>query len=550
VLAGRLDGLPLALATAGAYLHQVTTSVANYLRLYDASWLRLQQTTPQLLSYEDRALYSTWNISLDHVKQQSELAAKLLQLWAYFDNQDVWLELLQEGQQDGPAWLSALTEDQISFDAAMRVLCDHALAEADAAVLDSRGESLGYSMHSCVHSWTVHVLNQEWDAALGGLALECVGRHVPDSNQRDALATERRLIRHAARSWECVVDGNVDSRGREDYLCRLGNMFANQEQHIKAEKMYQRALQGFEKTLGPNHTLTLQAVSNLGSSYACQDMLAEAEKMYERALRGFEKAFESKLILETINNLGGLYKNQGKLSEAEEMYLRALRGMEEALGPNHTSTLRTVNNLGLLYKDQDKLAEAEKMYERALQGKEEALGPNHMSTLHTVNYLGDLYESQGKLVEAEKMYERALQGREDTFGPYHTFTLDSIRSLAVILRDQGKLVQAEEMYKRALRGFEKALGPNHMSTLGMVNNLGTLYHRQGRLADAEKMYERALQGYEKALGPNHTSTLLPVFNLSSIYEAQGKLMEAEKLFERAMCGFEAHDDTDSTTNDV
>jgi hypothetical protein len=52
-LVQQLDGLPLALATAGAYLYQVSTSFADYLRLYRASWLRLQQKTPQLLSYED-----------------------------------------------------------------------------------------------------------------------------------------------------------------------------------------------------------------------------------------------------------------------------------------------------------------------------------------------------------------------------------------------------------------------------------------------------------------------------------------------------------------
>ena len=33
-LTERLDGLPLALATAGAYLDQVTMSIAHYLRLY------------------------------------------------------------------------------------------------------------------------------------------------------------------------------------------------------------------------------------------------------------------------------------------------------------------------------------------------------------------------------------------------------------------------------------------------------------------------------------------------------------------------------------
>ncbi|KAF1816464.1 hypothetical protein P152DRAFT_446116 [Eremomyces bilateralis CBS 781.70] len=62
-LVNELDGLPLALATAGAYLEQVTTSLAEYLRLYQESWLKLQKRSPELSSYEDRTLYSTWDIS-------------------------------------------------------------------------------------------------------------------------------------------------------------------------------------------------------------------------------------------------------------------------------------------------------------------------------------------------------------------------------------------------------------------------------------------------------------------------------------------------------
>ncbi|RII06805.1 hypothetical protein CUC08_Gglean008882 [Alternaria sp. MG1] len=117
-LADELDGLPLALATAGAYLHLVPDSFAEYLQSYKESWAQLQQDTPQLLSYEDRALYSTWNISLNHVKQQSSLAAKLLQLWAYFDNQDVWLQLLQEGRGNAPEWFCELTRDRLVFNKA------------------------------------------------------------------------------------------------------------------------------------------------------------------------------------------------------------------------------------------------------------------------------------------------------------------------------------------------------------------------------------------------------------------------------------------------
>ena len=67
-LVEKLDGLPLTLATAGAYLNQVTTSFADYLRLYEKSWLELQQTSPGLNSYENRALYSTWQLSFDHIE--------------------------------------------------------------------------------------------------------------------------------------------------------------------------------------------------------------------------------------------------------------------------------------------------------------------------------------------------------------------------------------------------------------------------------------------------------------------------------------------------
>ena len=58
----------------------------------------------------------------------------------------------------------------------------------------------------------------------------------------------------------------------------------------------------------------------------------EAEEIYLRALTGYEKAWGSDhtSTLSTVNNLGKLYINQGKMNEAEEMYLRALTGYEKA----------------------------------------------------------------------------------------------------------------------------------------------------------------------------------------------------------------------------
>ena len=66
--------------------------------------------------------------------------------------------------------------------------------------------------------------------------------------------------------------------------------------------------------------------------------------MYLRALTGYEKARgpNHTSTLNTVNNLGLLYADQGKMNEAEEMYLRALTGYEKARGPDHTSTLNIV----------------------------------------------------------------------------------------------------------------------------------------------------------------------------------------------------------------
>jgi len=150
-LAKELDGLPLALATAGAYLNQTAISFSDYLRIYKASWMNLLKMSPELSSYDDRTLYSTWQLSFDHVKQRNELSAKLLQLWAYFDNRDIWFELLQHAGSEDPEWIRELTKDELSFNGAVRVLSDHGLVEVDVSSQE-RIESRGYSIHGCVHS--------------------------------------------------------------------------------------------------------------------------------------------------------------------------------------------------------------------------------------------------------------------------------------------------------------------------------------------------------------------------------------------------------------
>ena len=468
-LAEELDGLPLALATAGAYLDQTARSFLDYLRLYKESWARLKETSPELSSYEDRTLYSTWQISFDNIKQRNSLSMNLLRLWAYFDNQDLWFELLQHGESDSPEWLRELTKDELSFDGAVRVLSNHGLVEVATPSQEST-ESKGYSIHGCVHSWTIHALNQKWDYDLARLAVKFVAAHVPGDKDIQPLLLQRRLLQHAARCSHMFSKSLVRDDELADDCHNLGYLYANQGKLVEAKQMYQRALQGYEKAWGPDHTSTL----------------------------------------DTVNNLGLLYADQGKLVEAEQMCQRALQGKEKAWGRDHTSTLDTVNNLAVLHKNQGKLVEAEQMCQWALQGKEKAWGPDHTSTLDTVNNLAVLYKNQGKLVEAEQMYQRALQGYEKAWGPDYTSTLSTVNNLANLYANQGKLVEAEQMYQRALQGYEKAISPDLISTyvpaLTITFNLGLLFEREDDITTARTMFSEALRGYKQVFGADHAKS--------------------------------------------
>ncbi|KAJ6118982.1 hypothetical protein N7471_013602 [Penicillium samsonianum] len=497
-LAKRLAGLPLALATAGTYLQRRKGfTFERYLHQYEKRWNIDPRRPTKLNEYEERTLYTTWDISYARLEKEDPDAAKILKLLAYFDNQSFWYELFHAGLTDSsPEWLHEVITDDVNFNGVMGIL-------AEFYFLDTQQTSGSWSMHNCVHDWTLAVLNKDIDANHYWYVFDCISASVKDDNADDfANLSYSRLAAHATRLVQerlCTNDVIFNlTPHRLDQASLIAKLLRNQVLLLAAEQMYQRALAGKEKALGPDHTSTL----------------------------------------DTVHNLGILYRDQDKLDQAEQMYQQALAGKEKALGPDHTSTLDTVHSLGILYRDQDKLDQAEQIYQRALAGYEKALGPDHTSTLDTVTCLGILYRDQGKLDQAEQMYQRALAGREKALGPDHTSTFETVNNLGVLYRDQGKLEQAEQMYQRALAGREKALGPDHTSTFETVNNLGVLYRDQGKLEQGEQMYQRALAGKEKALGPDHTSTLETVNNLGVLYRDQGKLEQAEQMYQRAGLGKE------------
>ncbi|RAR00817.1 TPR-like protein [Stemphylium lycopersici] len=345
-----LHGLPLALTQAGSYMRETNVSAATYAKYYDNMWsslMKKQERFP-LEEYGHRSVLTTWTISYEQVRKQSEAATWLLKLWGFLGNGEVWYELVAVDADlareiDIPAWLREITEDELAFGDAIGLLSRYSL-------VDGKEGTGGHSMHSVLHRWCSHLANEEEQDELGCLAAWLVASNVPFESDAEFWKKRKRIMAHGLR----------DS-GR-------------------AEEMYQRALTGKEKAWGPEHTSTLDTVNNLGLLYANLGRLDKAEQMYQRALAGYEKAWgpEHTSTLDTVNNLGSLYADLGRLEQAEQMYQRALAGYEKSVHLDNLLTcVPALNNkwaLASLRQSQGHIEDARHWYSQALLGYEKTFG--------------------------------------------------------------------------------------------------------------------------------------------------------------------------------
>lgn len=476
-----LDGLPLAIAQAAAYLQQSQVSLSTYLRFYEQQWQELMQTRDQIATplqdYPNRSVWTTWTISFNEIREQDKATSDLLLLWSFLDNKNMWVGLFTaawDSQNILPKWIGDLANSELKFTQSMQLLRNYSLVE-------SVENETSYATHPVVHRWARYYCEQDHSNELAHLALVVVGLAVPFKTTRGSHTLQRQLLPHAeACSQRLLVNEQEESNGiNNDNSLQLGRREKRQ---------------------------TLEAVEEIGHLFRNQGKLVEAQKIYTHALQEYEETLgpKHKSTLRVAYNLSRVYKSQGKLSEAEKMSREVLQGFEEALGPTHESTLSTINILANLYKRQGRVAEAEKMYMQALQSYKNAFGPKHTSALRQFHNLGQLYLEQDRLVEAEEMTIQALQGREEAFGLDHISTYSSTLNLAIIYTRRDKFAEAEQMFERVLRGLEEIFDTDTVQKCKMAlatqKSPGDIHSMQRQSGEVEGIYLAALHEYQALRG--------------------------------------------------
>ncbi len=521
-----MDGLPLALDQAGAYIEETGCGLAGYLTRYQQRRTALLKERGGYTSDHPEPVATTWSLSFEKVEQANPAAADLLRFCAFLAPDAIPEEIVIEGAADLTLELQSLATDQFLLDAAIKELFRYSLIQRDA-------EQKLLSLHRLVQAVLKDAMDEEVQRTWAERAVRAVNRTFP-ADEFASWDRRRRLLTHAQSCADLITQWDIEFPVASRLLGEAGSDLQDHGLYAQAEPLLQRALSIDEKRLGPDHPDVAIRLNNLAGLYSDQGRHSEAELLSQRALAISKQALglDHPSTANALQHLAGLYWGQGKYAEAEALFQRALEINEHALGPDHPDIATILTNIAHLYRKQGQYAEAEPLLQRALAISEKALGPDHPGTAAALDGLADLYQAQGKYAEAETLFQRSLAIMGQTLGPNHPKIAWTLDGLAKLYHDQGKYAQAESLFQRSLAIMEQAVGPDHPYTAITLSALAELYYDQGQYAEAEALYQRSLAIKEKRLAPENPSTVYTLEKYARLLRQMQRTEEATLLEER------------------
>lgn len=524
-----LDGLPLALDQAGAYIEETRCGFSAYLDLYRTRRKELLSRRGRFPLNHPEPVAATWSLSFEQIEQENSAAADLLRLLVFFNPDAIAEEIISEGAAELGPTLAPVASDPLELDAAIELLLRYSL-------LRRNPEKKFLSIHRLVQAVLKDGMEQDAQLLWVERAIRAINVAFPDV-QPETWGQCQRCLSHAQMSATHIEEYKLNFPEAARLLNQAANYLSTHAQYAQAEPLLKQAMAIRQSILEPAHPDIAFTLNDIGMLYLTQGKYQQAEPLLQQALDIRQKVLklEHPAIAQSLNNLAELYRVQGKYTQAEPLYLQALSSQKKALGLNHPDVAKILNNLALLYRSQGAYSQAEQYYQQALSIQEQVLGLNHPDVAETLNNLARLYRAQGDYPKAERFYLHALHIREDMFGPDHPLVAQSLYSLAKLYYSQGKYRQAEESGRQSLNIQEQRLGINHPDlayTLGILARIYQVYNKQPD--EAEALYRRALAIRENALGSSHPQVALSMSSLAEVYHAQGRYLEARPLILRSL----------------
>jgi hypothetical protein len=462
-VAAALDGLPLALEQAAAYMRATGRSLAHYLEL-------LLTRQADLLSRGEAAghretVAATVQLALDRLSADAPAAAALLRLLAYLAPDPVPLYLLLTARPPGdlpvgePPELTPPLRDDLAADDAVTALRRYSLVSP---VVD--GQVL---VHRLVQSITRSQLPPEAASQYAWTAIVLVSAAVPsDATLPEAWPACERLLPHA-RAVLPMSGTLLDLTST--VLGHVAQFLGFSGNHLAARDLCQQIVDACtaDEAYGPDHPSTLSARHGVAHWTGKLGDTSGARIQYAALLPDFERVLDPDhpSTLATRHGLAYWTGESGDAMGARDQYAIVLAAEERILWPDHPDTLNTRHELARWTGESGDASGARDQFAALLPDKVRVLGPDHPDTLSARHELARWTGVLGDASGARDQFAALLPDKVRVLGPDHPDTLITRYELACWMGVSGNAASARDQCTAVLAAEERTLGPDHPSTL-------------------------------------------------------------------------------------
>ncbi len=395
----RLACHPLAITQAGAYIKKRGLPLCKFMKEYRKQRKATLTNTPPLSQYRKKLgnveqetsfnVFTTWKLSFQQLQSESsanDVEAKLLTLFAFFDNADISEELFAEFNANSErvsesakllTWLNAFTKGtgrQWDSDSSVEVLitlCDLSLLQGFAQGPDGFYHS---SLHPLIRDWirlrTKEPLSPENRFIAATLVREMLVNCCYKEQFELPLFAKQNILAH--------IIALEDSY--EELSISLAEILLNQK---------------FCNECTTSHSWSASFLSSVGS-YHLAEILHQRVNEQNKTILGIEHPD----TLTSMANLALTYQNQRRWKKAEELEVQVMETRKRVLGLEHPSTLTSIANLASTYRNQGRWKEAEELEVQVMETRKRVLGLEHPNTLTSIANLASTYRNQGRWKEA------------------------------------------------------------------------------------------------------------------------------------------------------
>ena len=355
------------------------------------------------------------------------------------------------------------------------------------------------------------------------------------SEARGNTVTAREVLDRSSNEIEMGLGKDFEARTR--LMLVMVRTYENLGLFSRAHTLMERVLQDRLKTLGPDNSKTLEAMSEMGLILYREGRDTEAEQLLRNTIDAQNRVLgaASPSTLESRDHLACILIRQAHYVEVEKIERELIDLSSRNHGAEDPQTLRFMESLAVALGRQSRFAEAETEYKQILETQRRNLGTDHPDTLAIMHNLAGMYLDQGSDAEAEKLYRKTLAIDQRVLGSEHPETANDMTTLANTVRfDNHRRAEAEGLYRKALAIEFHAVGPDHPYTTAAQEGLANVLSEENRYAEAETLLRQILIERQRLLGPDHTDTLLSQYNLASVLKHENRYNEAEVLIRETL----------------